>query len=212
MDLGLSPPGQLVIEVASTQQEQIWEDWVENLSTYFTAVGISDGKRQKALLLYTAGEDLRKIYNTVEDTGEDFNSAKAALDEYFKGKKNVVYERHKFRRTIQNCGETVKAYVTRLVELARRCEFEKYTPEDAVIDQVIEHCKSGKLRRKALSEEKKLKLEKLVTMASTMEITEEQAKEIESATGNLENHVAAISKPSQSQSRYSASFTVPVYC
>ena len=215
MELGLSPPGQLHIDVAGTQQELVWTDWVDNLSTYFTAVGITDGKRQKALLLYTAGEDLRKIYKTLQDTGVDFTSAKTTLDQYFKGKKNLVFERNKFRRTIKDSSESVKTYATRLIELANKCEFEKYTPEGAVVDQIIEHCTSSKLRRKLLSEEKELTLQKVVTIASTMEITEEQASEMERGKDNFQDSVAAIRnfpfKPGQTQDRYNnAKFQAPV--
>ena len=191
MELGLSPPEKLHI-VAGTQQEHVWKDWVDNLVMYFTALGITDGTRQKAILLYTAGEDVRKIYKTLVDTGTDFASAKQTLDIYFKGKKNVVFERNQFRRTLQDSNETVKAYVTRLIDLSNSCDFEKYSPEAAVIDQVIEHCSSSKLRRKLLSEEKALTLDRVVSVASTMEITEEQASEIEKGKENFQDSVAAI--------------------
>ena len=218
MELGLSPPEKLHI-VAGSQQEHVWKDWIDNLVMYFTALGITDGARQKAILLYTAGEDVRKIYKTLVDTGTDFASAKQTLDIYFKGKKNVVFERNQFRRTLQDSNETVKSYVTRLIELSNSCDFEKYSPEAAVIDQVIEHCSSSKLRRKLLSEEKALTLERVVSVASTMEITEEQASEIEKGKENFQDSVAAIrnysnnyqSRPVQSQNKFAnARYQSPV--
>ena len=203
MELGLSPPGQLHIDVSGTQQQQSWLDWIETLSTYFTAVGITDGKRQKALLLYTAGEDLRKIYKTLEDTGDDYKSAVKVLTEYFTDKKNLVFERHKFRQLIQGKTESVKTYATRLLELSRTCDFDKYSTKDAVIDQIIEHCDSSKLRRKLLTETKVVTLEQIVTIASAMEAAEVQAREIENSTSS-QSQVYGMKKfqyqPTSSQS------------
>ena len=181
--------------MAGTQEEQTWLDWIENLTTYFTAVGITDAKRQKALLLYTGGEALRKIYKTLEDTGEDYESAKKVLTDYFCDKKNLVYERYRFRQAVQEKHESVKIYTTRLLELSRTCDYNKYSTKDAVIDQIIEHCTSSKLRRKLLSEVKAVTLEQIVTIATTMEVADEQAREIESRQCASQNNIHALKNP-----------------
>jgi len=46
-------------------------------------------KRQRALLLHYAGEDVNEIFDTLEGTGEDFATAKQKLKDYFAPKKNT---------------------------------------------------------------------------------------------------------------------------
>ena len=42
-----------------------WKKWLTNLENLFVALDIKDEKRQKALLLYYAGNDVSDIFNTV---------------------------------------------------------------------------------------------------------------------------------------------------
>ena len=45
------------------------------------------------------------------------------LDNYFTPKKNVTYEIFRFRKAVQQSGETVDQFATRLRKLASTCEF-----------------------------------------------------------------------------------------
>ena len=54
-------------------------------------------KRQRALLLHYAGEDVNEIFDTLTDTGEDIATAKLKLKKYFASKKNTEYEVYRFR-------------------------------------------------------------------------------------------------------------------
>ena len=84
---------------------------------------ISDKKRQRALLLYYAGEEVSEIFDTLPDTGDDFETAKTKLHVYFGPKKNVEFEIFTFRQAKQNPGETMNSYHSRLRQLATTCEF-----------------------------------------------------------------------------------------
>ena len=78
------------------------------------ALNITDGGRKRALLIYQAGEDTQSIFDTLTDTGDDYDTAIDKLDEYFAPKKNVDFEIFKFRTATQNTGETIDQYTTRL--------------------------------------------------------------------------------------------------
>ena len=52
---------------------QVVKGCLENL---FVATAISDEKRQRALLLYYAGEEASEIFDILPDTGEDFETAR----------------------------------------------------------------------------------------------------------------------------------------
>ena len=71
---------------------QRWRKWIKRLENLFVAAAIGDKKRQRALLLYYAGEEVSEIFDTLPDMGEDFETAKTKLNEYFDPKKNVEFE------------------------------------------------------------------------------------------------------------------------
>ena len=175
---GLPAPGHLTIDISGTQQQQIWEEWVDTLETYFLAIGVQDTKRKKALLLYIGGDQLRTLYRTLDDPNDTFKSAVTVLSQHFTQKKNLAFERYKFRSASQLNGESMKCYITRLRDLSKHCKFDDYSISDAIMDQVIEKCWSGELRKKPLSESN-LNVEKVICLATTREDVEKQVKVLE---------------------------------
>ena len=135
----------------------------------------------------------------MNDDGTTYEATIGLLDAHFATKINISCERHHFRVINQEANESVKSYVTRLREAAKNCEFENYSIDAAVIDQVIEKTSSTKLRRKLLMEDK-LTLQNLINIASAMELTEEQAKAIEGNNVETEslNAIKTKFKPSRS--------------
>ena len=127
---------------------QRWRKWIKRLENLFVAAAISDKKRQRALLLYYVGEEVSEIFDTLPDTGDDFETAKTKLNAYFDPKKNVEFEIFTFRQAKQNPGETMNSYHSRLRQLATTCEFTDVDKE--VKSQIIQSCTSQRLRRKAL--------------------------------------------------------------
>ena len=143
---------------------QRWRKWIKRLENLFVAAAISDKKRQRALLLYYAGEGVSEIFETLPDTGDDFEMAKTKLNAYFDPKKNVEFEIFTFRQAKQHPGETMNSYHSRLRQLAATCEFTDVDKE--VESQIIQSCTSQRLRRKA--------------EARALEVSEQQATNIES--------------------------------
>jgi len=75
--------------VHENNAEARWRKWISRLENLFIGLDIKDKKRQRALLLHYAGEDVNEIFDTLTDTGEDFATAKLKLKEYFAPKKNT---------------------------------------------------------------------------------------------------------------------------
>ena len=71
---------------------------------FLLASGITDTKRQRTLLLYTAGQRVREIFKQIPNTGDDnnFTMAKKKLTEYFQPQTNCRYEVYRFLQTNQN--------------------------------------------------------------------------------------------------------------
>ena len=93
-----------------------WKIWIDDFKTYMVAAGITDKKRQRALLLYQVGSRVREIFRQLPDTGEnnDLDTAVTKLNEYFEPQ-NIVFmkstsfvKRHK--RTMNRSINTTLAY------------------------------------------------------------------------------------------------------
>ena len=80
---------------------QRWKTWTKRFQTYLTAMKVEDNAQKRALLLYQAGEATQEIFETIPDTGDDYNTALTKLTEYFSPKKNVDYEAFQFRQAVQ---------------------------------------------------------------------------------------------------------------
>ena len=56
---------------------------------YLMALNITIDKQKRALLLYQVSEATQEIFETLPETGEDYDTAQAKLDAYFSPKKNL---------------------------------------------------------------------------------------------------------------------------
>ena len=79
---GLPTPQPFHLDVISTSTYVLWEAWRDTLETYFLAAAITDTKRKKALLLYLAGDEMRKVYRTLQDTEDTYDSTKNLLEAF----------------------------------------------------------------------------------------------------------------------------------
>ena len=122
------------------------------------------------------------IYQTLQNTGDEsgYDETKTALTNYFKPQVNQEFEIFQFRQMKQMDSETVDDYATRLRQKAEYCGFTD--KERELKSQIIQGCKSAKLRRKALQEN--LDLQKLLLTARTMELANTQAIQMESEKPN----------------------------
>ncbi|VDI49213.1 Hypothetical predicted protein [Mytilus galloprovincialis] len=88
-------------------------------------------------------------------------------------------EVYKFRTHKQKEGQSLDEFVTELRKLAKTCEFTNVDKE--ILSQVIQNCKSNRLRRRALREPDKT-LNDILTLGRTLEMADTQATEMERET------------------------------
>ena len=65
---------------------------VVDLRTYLVGLDITDKKRKRALLLHYSGEEVNDVFDTLSDTGDDYDTALRKLTDYFAPKKCTEYE------------------------------------------------------------------------------------------------------------------------
>ena len=127
-----------------------WTQWLERFNTCLVAADINDETRKRALLLYTAGPEVAKIFKTLEDTGEakEFKKPVDALTKYFEPQKNRIYQIYLFRQATQTPEETIDQFHTRLRQLAQHYEFQDIDFEIKM--QIVCNGTSSRLRKRAL--------------------------------------------------------------
>lgn len=62
-----------------------WKEWIRRFERFLVAMNIKDETRKRALLLYAAGNEVEKIFETLNEVGEDkdYKIAVEKLTEYF---------------------------------------------------------------------------------------------------------------------------------
>ncbi|XP_061170050.1 uncharacterized protein K02A2.6-like [Saccostrea echinata] len=164
-----------------------WEKWIERLELLFTGMNIDDTGRRRALLLHYAGERVFDIYNAEkEDSPTTYVGTKQVLSTYFSPRKNIQMAVYKFRNCKQSGTQTLDEYVTELRRLSKDCEFNDVNKE--ILSQIIQHCRSNRLRRRALREPD-MTLQNLMDLGRAMEVAETQAQTMEEQSERAVNFV-----------------------
>lgn len=186
-----------------------WSTWLEEFEAYADSVGLFldhdddtntvNQQQRRALLLYTAGREVRTIFRNLPNIGTamQYNKAVDALNNHFIKKTNSTFLRHQFRLMFQTKDETVSQYVFRLREASQGCEFPDV--DNQIKDQVIAHCLSDKLRRRLLERGDNLTLEHALTEAAMLEAVSSQVQQlkIDHASGGA----ASVSRIRSTDSR-----------
>ena len=152
-------------------------DVVNNWTDYEVSMG-RDKQEQKIRLATfrsaMAKECLQIFVNLKLTTAEqqDINECIKALEEYFKPKWNVVYERYLFNMCQQNSGETVDGYVNRLRKAASACQFSTLT-EELIRDHLVIGLQDHATKLRLLKEEN-LDMNKALNIFRSSEITTQQ--------------------------------------
>ena len=105
-----------------------WEKWRRRFEQFRVASGLSgeSGERQVCTLLYCLGEEAENVLSSMNVTAEERGSYVAVLkkfNDFFKVRKNIIFERTRFNRREQRDGESVEQYISELYSLAENCEY-----------------------------------------------------------------------------------------
>ena len=200
--LQVSPVAPFDPHVDANSLCQRWKRWVRAFELYVGASGVKDDKKKRQLLLHCAGMDVQDIFYTFPATGTDYKTANDKLTAHFTPKQNISYNRHVFRKEVQKEGESVGQFVTRLRQLAALCEFGDQV-DDFIRDQVVDNCRSKRLRTKLLAEQD-LTLDRTLALSAATEAAEHQAAQIahdEERVSAVATRVRENTRPRSSRQR-----------
>ena len=190
--ISLNPVESFVIEDGESRNLfRRFEIWLEELDIYIAASGVTNKAQKRALLLYLGGKEIREIYKPLGAAEDNYEQICTKLLDYFKPRKNVLYERYKFKQAVQKSEENTSTYVTRLKNLAKTCEFNDDNME--IRDAFVATCNSTTLKKKLLKEDN-LTLENLVKTGKDLEILNIQTKEMEQTSKEevIEEEIAQV--------------------
>ncbi len=196
--------------------------WLKMFRNYLLFVNASGDEwpaaRKRALFLHCLGTEDQRLFYTLPNQGETMEEAIEVLQAYFVPRRNVIAERHAFRKRTQVPGETVLQYVTSLRDLTAICEFGSNLDE-MLRDQLVENVASHRIREKLLLETD-LTLSKAITFATQIETAGEQVKTLSDqklvpvqaiqgksmvAVGQYKTKYSASTKPSVSSKTFKTS-------
>ena len=155
-----------------------WTRWKRRFEQYRIASGLNkeDEPRQVCVLLYCMGQDAEDVLTSTKVTADDRKEYKKVMDkleEFFKVRRNVIFERARFNRRDQLPGETAEAYITALYSMIDACEYDERFKDEMLRDRLVVG-----IRDKALSErlqmDADLKLETAKTSIRQREAVKEQ--------------------------------------
>ncbi|XP_055911537.1 uncharacterized protein LOC129945700 [Eupeodes corollae] len=183
-----------------------FETYKERLQIYFQINGIDDSKKA-LILLSLIGKNTYKILKSLVQPKSpsecNYNDLIKALQKYFSPRLNIRAERYKFKKIIQEEGQSIQEFIIRLKEVAQTCDFGDFAKEintnttkcfekmqehkplqfksfaldDALTDQFIAGVRNEEIQR-ALLNDSSLNFEKCCNVALTMEMSTKESKSI----------------------------------
>ena len=128
-------------------------------------------------------EDILISTNISSDDKKSYESVLGKFNDYFKVRKNVIFERARFNRRNQLKGEPAEQYITELYRLVETCEYGNLTPE-MIRDRLVIGIQDSRLSER-LQMDPELTLEKAKKLIRQSEAVHEH-QVILQQTGNAE--------------------------
>ncbi|UYV80311.1 hypothetical protein LAZ67_18002370 [Cordylochernes scorpioides] len=164
-----------------------WPIWFKRFQRYRIASGLSEKSENEQVnaLIYIMGdkaEEILILFNLSEAQIDDYKLVVSKFQDYFVGKRNVIYERAKFNRRSQGETEPVEEFITNLYVLAETCSY-GILKEEMIRDRLVVGVENFNLSEK-LQLESELTLEKAIQIVRQSESVKNQQKEIRQDTEN----------------------------
>ena len=110
--------------------------------------------------------------NISEESRKKYDDVLAKFDAHFRVRKNIIFERARFNRRIQEEDESVDQFITNLYSLADNCEFGNMKDE-LIRDRLVVGIRDVTLSERLQTDEA-LTLEKAKKLARQREAVKEQ--------------------------------------
>ena len=131
-----------------------WPKWKRHFEQYHVASGLGkeDDECQVSTLLYCLGEEADDVLTSTDITAESrkkFADVLQKFDDFFKVRKNVIFEQAQFNQRSQGETETTEQFITSLYSLGTDCEFgglKEQLIQDRIVVGIRDSSLSAKLQ------------------------------------------------------------------
>ena len=183
-----------------------WPRWRRRFQQFREASGLSEesASKQISTFLYCLGEEAENVLASTNATAEDrsdFGRTITKFDDYFKVRKNVIYERARFNRRNQQRGETAEQYIMALYSLSEHSDYGDLT-EQMIRDRLVVGIRDTTLSEK-LQMDSALTLESAKKAIRQREAVHEQQQTLK-GDGRANAEIEAVHSPRKYKQRTGA--------
>ena len=168
-------------------EEEDWVEYTDRLSYYFTANGITDGAKKRAILISCCGPATFRLMKSLvfPDQLSDFSFAQLVekVKLHREPKASIIVRRFQFNSRSRARDESIADYVAALRRLAEHCAFGNMLDE-MLRDRVVCGINNSAIQKRLLAEPE-LTLTKAVAVAQATEIADTGVKELQSCTARV---------------------------
>ena len=175
--MGLEEQFITAFDAYDADRQNRWEKWVSRLECYFSIKNIKEDKPRLEYLIFFGGSGVDKIYKSIKEASDTYDSAKTKLTSHFASQFNPKVLVLEFRDIYQYPGESFEDFVNRLRDKAKKCAFSN--EEEEIITQILHRCTSEKVKRMILEADsrKPIKLDDLIVAGKLEDAVREQLQE-----------------------------------
>ena len=189
-----------------------WLRWKRRFEQFRHATGLSTQaeERQVSTLLYCAGQETEDILRSTDISNEErgsYNVVLAKLDEFFKVRRNIIFERARFNRRNQQEKESAEEYIAALYNLAENYEYGTLKSE-MIRDRLVVGIRDSNLSER-LQTDSALTLEKAKIMVRQREAVQEQQGLLKGETFKTESTSLDAMRRHHHRSRTSGTTSYP---
>ena len=158
-----------------------WSEYVERLQFYFTANGIKDDSKKRAVLLSNCGQStfrlLRSIVLPAPLTDFSFSELVSKMKAHREPRPSVIVQRYQFNSRQRLPSESMAEYIAALQKLAEFCNYGE-SLDEMLRDRFVCGIAHPAVQKRLLAEPD-LTLTKAVTVAQAVELAEKGAQQLQ---------------------------------
>uniref|UniRef100_A0A1X7T6M4 Retrotransposon gag domain-containing protein n=1 Tax=Amphimedon queenslandica TaxID=400682 RepID=A0A1X7T6M4_AMPQE len=158
-----------------------WPKWRKRFEQFRIASGLSGDAAAKQVntLLYCMGDESDAILDSMKVTEVergDYTVVLRKFDDFFKVRRNVIFERARFNRRSQQEGESTEEFIMELYRLVENCDYGEFQDE-MIRDRLVVGIRNQQLSER-MQLDPDLNLEKAKKMARQLEAVRDQSREL----------------------------------
>ena len=158
-----------------------WSTWLRRFERFRQATGLKEKSEETQIstLIYSMGdkaEDLLQTFSLSEEDAKKYSTVVEKFNSHFIKRCNVIYERARFNRRVQQEGESVEDFIFDVHTLAQHCAYGPLQ-EEMIRDRIVAGIRDASLSEK-LQMDDRLTLETAVKKAQESEAVKQQQKMI----------------------------------